>query len=400
MSTRSRNTTAILRQSSGCELPRKRTKSPVAGLKPVKRKLADGSTRLYWYHRATGKALKNDPNSAKGLLEIARLDAKARDNAETGYTFADLIADFKASATWRALADNTRRMYQTDFDKLAAAGEIVIDTLSEMEARKIIMDALDDRGFRAAQLLRTHLIRAIDWARDRQKVARNLFKDIPVPKPEGKRRVVNRRLDTDELHALFASARAEPGFHALLALQLFGGMRVGDARKVTRAAHRNGRIKWTAEKNGVAMDIEASGVFAEILDAAPRTAETIATNTHGKPWTKSGADKAFDRHRRALEEAGALRPGATYHGLRHSLASLARELGASDGEAAAAINDESAAMGARYGRGAKLSEAGNRLRSAVAQQLKSLGMENGMENAPVSSLADARRRKAGGGESA
>jgi hypothetical protein len=31
------------------------------GLKPVKRKLATGEVRTYWYHRATGKALAHDP---------------------------------------------------------------------------------------------------------------------------------------------------------------------------------------------------------------------------------------------------------------------------------------------------------------------------------------------------
>lgn len=389
---------ATMPESQQSEMPRRRTKSPVSGLKRVRRSLADGSVRVYWYHRATGKALKHDPNSAAGLLEIARLDAKAKDRATTAYTLADLIAEFTASSSWRALAANTQRMYQTDFDYLAPGAEkIILDALSEPEAHKLIIDAADTRGFRAAQLLRTHLIRALDWARARQKIAANPFKAVPIPKPQGARRPVNRRLDTDELHALFASARAEPGFLALLALQLFGGLRVGDARQVTRAAYRNGRIRWRAEKNGVDLDIEVTGTFKQILDAAPMRAETIATNANGRPWTKSGADHAFARHRAKLEKAGALRPGATFHGLRHSLASLARELGASDGEAAAAINDESAAMGARYGRSARLAEAGNRLRKAVAESLISLGMENGMENAAVSTIQEAReaRKKSG-----
>ena len=268
-------------------------------------------------------------------------------------------------------------------DLEAGAEEIIIDTFSDLEARKLILDAQDARGFRAAQLLRTHLIRMAEWAQGRNKITRNPFASTKPPKAPGSRRVVNRRLDTDELHALFASASAEPGFLALLALQLFGGMRVGDARNVTRAALKAGRIKWIAEKNNVAMDIAVTGRFREILEAAPKSAETIATNSNGKKWTKSGAAKAFARHRAELEEQGALRPGASYHGLRHSLASLAKERGASDGEAAAAINDETASMGALYGKGAQLSEAGNRLRSAIAEALISLGMETETENATV-----------------
>ena len=46
------------------------------GLKPVRRKLATGEVRLYWYHRATGKALSADPATAEGMLEVAELDAK------------------------------------------------------------------------------------------------------------------------------------------------------------------------------------------------------------------------------------------------------------------------------------------------------------------------------------
>jgi hypothetical protein len=55
---------------------------------------------------------------------------------------------------------------------------------------------------------------------------------------------------------------------------------------------------------------------------------------------------------RKLTKAGHLQPGCTFHGLRHTVASGARDAGESDYRVAAAIGDRSTAMAAVYGRSA------------------------------------------------
>jgi hypothetical protein len=62
----------------GPRMPARRKYLVPKGLKPVRRTLATGETRLYWYHRATGQRLQHDPETAEGLLEVRRLDGLAR----------------------------------------------------------------------------------------------------------------------------------------------------------------------------------------------------------------------------------------------------------------------------------------------------------------------------------
>lgn len=97
------------------------------GLKPVRRKLATGEVRLYWYHRATGRRLENDPRTAAGLLEVSALDERAKaasaaHSAATG-TIAALWDIYRQSPEWRGLKPRTRSDYQAVRDWLGAGAE-------------------------------------------------------------------------------------------------------------------------------------------------------------------------------------------------------------------------------------------------------------------------------------
>jgi integrase len=353
---------------------RKRRVSPVSGIRPIRRRLSDGTRAVYWYHRATGKRLRNDPNSADGLLEIQGLDRRAARGADTLASLASVISAFKLSSDYTALRAGTRALYLVDFRYLEpGAAEIILPTLRREEACELIQTARESRGVRAAQLLRGHLMRVCAWAMTKRefKLRENVFSQVPVPKlPRGvKKRVVNRRLETEEIRALFQDAQDAPGYRAWLAIMFLGGTRGGDARKVLKSAYRDGRLRINAEKNAHDLGIEVGQFFAAILDEARAIAPecpTLAHSAWGRPWSKAGTDHSWASRRTRLEASGALRPGATPHGLRHSLAAVARDLGASDFETAAAINNKDEATAKIYGREADRRSAGNRARAGVA----------------------------------
>ncbi|MGL4404650.1 MAG: hypothetical protein ACRCT6_02755, partial [Notoacmeibacter sp.] len=72
------------------------------GIKPVRKTLADGSVRMYHYHRATGTRLDFDPWSADGLLQITQLDKQSarleeKLEAKVPKSFADLWRAYRAT---------------------------------------------------------------------------------------------------------------------------------------------------------------------------------------------------------------------------------------------------------------------------------------------------------------
>ena len=97
-------------------MPARRKYAVPRGLQPVRRRLATGEVRLYWYHRETGERLQADPTTAEGFLEVTGLDARAKavealSGAPEG-SLAALWTAYTASPEWRGLKPRTRSDYQ------------------------------------------------------------------------------------------------------------------------------------------------------------------------------------------------------------------------------------------------------------------------------------------------
>jgi integrase len=193
----------------------------------------------------------------------------------------------------------------------------------------------------------------LEWGVKREMLATNpAMKAELVSRPRGAPKV-NRAWTDAEVEAF---ANAAPT-HLLVpfALGLFAGMRQGDALKVTWSAYRDGAVNWIAGKNGEDCSAPVTGPFKTILDAAKArrgAAVQIAVTSGGSPWSESGFRASFFKVLRDLRDAGAIMPGCTFHGLRHTIATTARNAGESESRVAAGIGDRSAAMAAVYGRDA------------------------------------------------
>jgi integrase len=90
-----------------------------------------------------------------------------------------------------------------------------------------------------------------------------------------------------------------------------------------------------------------AAILAEMPDHA---ATTLLTNSEGHPWTESGFRASWRQHRLKLEAAGLIGPGLTLYDLRHTVATILREMGHEPRSIADALGQKTTAMAEHYSR--------------------------------------------------
>jgi integrase len=99
-------------------------------------------------------------------------------------------------------------------------------------------------------------------------------------------------------------------------------------------------------------------------------------NSRGLPWTESGFRASFFKKIRELETAQLVQPGLTFHGLRHTVATILAEAGVSAEDIAAVLGQESSEMAEHY---SKEADRSRRSKAAIRklEPLKSGGTKPG-----------------------
>lgn len=372
------------------------------GLKPVQRKLATGEVRTYWYHRATGKALEHDPRTAAGMLEVKALDerataATAAQKAATGTLAAlwDAYAD-RDTPEWTTLKPRTRSDYQKVRDWLGKGAEkAAVRSIRSEHVLALRDKAFKARGRRFANYVVTVLHIVLGWGKLRGWCDLNAADGVPsIRKPTGARKV-NRAWAPEEVAAFAAAAPTQ--LIVPFALGLFAGLRQGDALIVTWSAVTGGRLEWIAGKNGEDCEAPITGPLAVVLAEARAkrgAALQIAVNSYGEPWSQNGFRASFFKLVRTLTAAGKLKPGCTFHGLRHTIGAQAANDGHSDRQVAAAIGDRSPAMAQIYARDADRKSAQSAILEAAQKRFANIDWKTPLEN--VSKTAPKPTPKAGG----
>ncbi|HUI14259.1 MAG TPA: tyrosine-type recombinase/integrase, partial [Xanthobacteraceae bacterium] len=93
------------------------------------------------------------------------------------------------------------------------------------------------------------------------------------------------------------------------------------------------------------------------LEAAPmHGAITLCANSEGKPWTESGFRASWRTYRTKLRNKGAIGPGLTLYGLRHTVAVILREAGFDERTIADALGQRTIEMARHYAKGADLTK--------------------------------------------
>ncbi|MBI1196761.1 MAG: hypothetical protein GC203_02755 [Phenylobacterium sp.] len=113
-----------------------------------------------------------------------------------------------------------------------------------------------------------------------------------------------------------------------------------------------------------------------------------ALTSVGTPWTQNGFRASFFKRVRPLQTNGLIQTGAIFHGLRHTIGTLASNDGESDRRVAAAIGDKSPAMAQIYAREADRQGAQAAILEAIQKRFANLDWKT-----PAASLEDGSRRR-------
>jgi integrase len=140
-----------------------------------------------------------------------------------------------------------------------------------------------------------------------------------------------------------------------LALFMCTGLRKLDIFTATMADIRDGDINVVTSKRDTPVAIPLHDYVIEALAQRPGPAiGKIVVRKNGKPYTADGFDTIWHRFRTRLEAEGKVGKGLTLHGLRHTLGTMLKEAGLSDGAIADVLAQASVSMARHYSRNARL----------------------------------------------
>lgn len=320
----------------------------VRGVKQVR----SPSGKIYFYHRATRTRIKARPNTAAFAAEVERLN-KGRSLARSGAgTLGALIAAYKAAPEYQQLADRTRADYQKVFDYLADMDAALVVQIDGPAMLAIRDRAFNQRKRRFANHVTQVLGTVLNWGRPRKLSLGNPLaaqRGVKIARPRDMPRA-NRPWSEDETAAVLDAAQG--GLKLALALACYAGMRGGDIVRVTWSIYDGQNLEWKQGKTGDPVWLPALSELRMVLDAAPRIATTIATNTYDRPMTEAGLRKAFRLLILRLQKAGKVAPGLTLHARRHNLGDELANLGADPRMIQAVLGHRSMSASLHYSQGA------------------------------------------------
>ncbi|MEP1931975.1 MAG: tyrosine-type recombinase/integrase [Roseibium sp.] len=300
------------------------------GINVIRRKLATGEVRTYYYHRATNTRLQGQPGSAEFLASIATSaeSARCRDSG----TLAGLIRDFQKTSRWRRLASSTQTEYRRIFkfweDKFGTCPHPALEDKAFRRAVIKWHDAFSEAKPREADNRVTVLARVLSWA----------AKDGPL-----KANVLDgfeRAYQGDRSEKIWLSDHVEafmnvasPEMKLAIVLALHTGQRQGDILQLAWNNYDGERISLRQGKSrcgnveGRLVTIKCTKALKETLDGLKRKSTLILTTKTGKAFKKRYFALQWEK---TCKEAGI--EDLHFHDLRGTTVTMLFQAGCNLGE--------------------------------------------------------------------
>lgn len=311
-----------------------------------------GKMRCYDRRTDLDKAPLGSPSF---LAEVARIGELHRPHhaAPKPGTLGLLIADYRAHAAFADLAPQTRSDYQKIFDYLQPIADTPLVRFDRPLVVRIRDKAAESKGRRFGNYVRAVLSLTFAWGVERGYLASNPasgIRDLRRPKgaPEP-----NRPWSDAERHAVLDAVPNH--MRPAIALMMFTGLGPKDALTLPRNFVKGSEIATRRAKTGEPVFWPMPSPLAAVLDQVPaHDAITLCAASHGRPWTLSGFRASWRTLRLRLEKEGAIGPGLTLYGLRHTVAVILREAGFDERTIADALGQKTIEMARHYAKGADL----------------------------------------------
>jgi integrase len=306
--------------------------------------------KVYAYHRRTATRIRAAIGTAAFLSEIERLNARQPPDPVPG-TLGALIAAYRRSPEFLELAARTRADYQKVFNYLKPLDGDALITITSAYVIDVRDPAFLAHKRRFANYVLAVLRLTLKWGAVRDLVETNQAAAVPnLRRPRGTPRA-NRAWGEDECQAMLDAATG--GIKVAIALGMFAGMREGDVIRVPRSIYDGGWLRWVQGKTGALVELPVHPTLREILEEAAASSQAVASMTlvagqKGRPYTSNGFQRMFFKLVRKLVAEGKVRPGLTFHGLRHTAGRLLADRGADPRTIAALLGHKTLQMAALY----------------------------------------------------
>ncbi len=274
----------------------------------VRKVLADGSTRKYFYAWKGGPRLPGKPGDPSFVT--AYHDALKTKTETPAGTLQSILNAYQDSPKFLDLSPRSRRDYVRHIRKIEAEYfDFPLAALADRAARGEFLswrDKLAKKSRRQADYTYSVLALIISWAYDRGMVPTN-----PCERPGKVYR--SERIDSiwsaDDEASFLDSAPTHIGLAFTLAM--WTGQRQGDLLRLPWTAYNGETIKLRQRKTGARVVIPVGAPLKILLDATPKTTITILATTRMTAWTESGFRASW---RKVCQKAGV--DGVTFHDLR------------------------------------------------------------------------------------
>lgn len=260
----------------------------------VKKQLADGSIKEYWYHRLTGKRIHGAPGSQEFIASWHEAGAA---KLVQGGSLSALVQKYKMSPEFAKLKPVTRTHYDAALcDINSRFGTMSLAAIEDANVRKLFMDWRDEIALvslNKADQRMSVLGRVLNWAYNRGELSIN-----HAARP-GKLYCADRSKNIwkDRDIEAFLHANNEAMCNVFL-FALYTGQRRKDILAMRWDAYDGKALRFTQSKTGRDVYIPCGPDLQMLLKRLPRTAVTILTNTEGRPWKNNSFGSAFDNAKR------------------------------------------------------------------------------------------------------
>jgi integrase len=279
------------------------------GINSKRKRLADGSFKIYYYAWKGGPPLVGEPGTPE--FTASYNEACARKVAAPTGVLLSLLSGFQQSADFQyKISPRTRLDYVKQIRRIERDfGDFPIKALGDPRARSIFLewrDRLAQTSLRQADYAYGTLSRVLAWAHASGLVTTN-------PCAGGGKLYSGSRVQKvwdDEEVARFLKT-APPYLRLAMLLAVNTGQRQGDLLRLPWSAYDGKVIRLKQRKTGAYVPIPVSDALKAALDAAPRKSPIMLVNSDDKPWSESGFQGAWGK---ATARAGI--SGLTFHDLR------------------------------------------------------------------------------------
>lgn len=308
-----------------------------------------------------------EPGDAGFTLNLSsEVEFPDHKNCRGAKSFGDLVAAYTASPDFGLLRGTTQKDYNRVLAWLANKKTIPLNNIQTSTIYAWRDEAFAQRKRRFANYVIQVSRLVLEWGKSHGFISQNVARGVKGHKRPSNLIRANRPWSDDEREAVLNAAPIE--LRLVIALGMFAGLRESDACVLRRDAFDGESIEVIAAKNGESVCIPVHFRLKRILQEAEqvrtfklerrarrrktvlRAPETLAVNSRGNSWTASGFRASFFKLTRKLAASGVVKPGLTFHGLRHTLGKLILEADGSKEDVGMILGDRSLAMASFYSR--------------------------------------------------